>query len=118
MIQFRDTHEPPQGRGLRTRRGVQATWGVISGQGANRTEAKAALMDAVDRQLAHVFARRYLATRDVTFALFYANGWCYDIVTSDGAQHGSTHFDAANEHDAFEAMRRHFEQYTETPGPT
>lgn len=118
MIAFRNAshRSGPYGTGRLIRR-VEATWGAITACGANKTAAKTALIEAVERQLEHVYSRRYLSSSEVTFVLFYANGWCYDIVKAGDARGGTCHLDAVDERDAFERMRRHFEQYTECSPP-
>lgn len=112
-IDYRDAsyRERPYGGGRKIRR-VEASAGSMSASGANKTEAKAALMACVERQLTHMRTRRYLRTDDVTFALFYADGWVYDIVSGDGHRNSSTLLGAAmDEREAFESMKRHFGQY-------
>lgn len=112
-IEFRNAsyRERPYGGGRLIRR-VEASWGSISRHGTTKTEAKAALLAAISEQLAHTYTRRYLRTADVTFALFYCDGWGYDIVTGDGARSSSTLLGDVPEQEAFESMKRHFEQYT------
>lgn len=115
-IDYRDAsyRERPFGGGRLIRR-VEATLGSLSASGANRTEAKKALEAAIERQLAHMRTRRYLSANDVTFALFYNDGWGYDIVRSSqdlGRRTSSTLMGGEmSEQEAFESMKRHFEQY-------
>ena len=112
-IEYRNAsfRERPYGGGRLIRR-VEAEWGKIRAFGANKTEAKNALLEAIEQQLANAYTRRYLRTDDVTFALYYADGWNYDIVTGDGHRTSSTMLGAEIlPHDAFASMNRHFEQY-------
>jgi hypothetical protein len=111
-IEYRDApyYERPFGGGRKIRR-VEAHCGSLRGDGANRTEAKAALMERIELQLRHAYTRRYLRTADVTFALYYADGWSYDIVAGDGARYSSTGLGACDEREAYQAMSRHFLQY-------
>lgn len=99
------------GYGRRQERFTSAEWGSIRRDSANKTEAKAAVLEAVERQLTHLYRRRYLRTADVTFALYYCDGWSYDIVTGDGQLSSSTGLGAIDEREAFESMKRHFDQY-------
>ena len=46
----------------------------MSARGANKTEARKALEEAIERQCAHMHTRRYLSANDVTFVLFYSDG--------------------------------------------
>lgn len=110
-ITYRDASYRGHAYGKRVRR-VEASCGSLTAYGANRTEAKAALLADVARQLEYAYRRRYLRTDDVTFALHYANGWGYDIVAGDGRRVSSTLLGGdVGEHEAFESMRHHFEQY-------
>jgi hypothetical protein len=95
-------------------RRTRARFGELEAFGENKTEAKNALMAMVLDQCSHVFTRRYLTADGVTFALYYANGWGYDIVRA-GRVACSTGFGEISFHEALERMRAHFEQYTEEP---
>lgn len=113
-IEYRDASYRER-RGERKIRRIEASFGRMSAHGANRTEAKANLLADIERQLAHVYARRYLSANDVTFCLYYANGWSYDIVRGErdlGQRSSSTMMGGEpSETEAFESMKRHFEQY-------
>lgn len=109
--------ERPFGGGRLIRR-VEAMLGNMSAQGANKTEAKKALEEVIERQLTHGRTRRYLSANGITFALFYSNGWGYDIIKAPelrGYNQGGSVLFGGEEHEdeckAFEAMKRHFEQY-------
>ena len=118
-IGYRDASiRAPYGRRVIERR-TEATCGAISAYGANRTEAKAALLVAVERQCEHAYQRRYLTGighdgEPVTFALYYAGCWSYDIVRA-GRVACSTGMGVDSFHDALASMTHHFEQYTESP---
>jgi hypothetical protein len=95
---------------------AEARVGDIRRTGANKTEAKAALLEALQAQAEHAFTRRYLAGDNVVFALGYHDGWRYDIVRAgDGRQYSSTLLSAETVDEAFESMRHHFDQYTAAP---
>src|SRR5439155_18577821 len=115
-IDYRDAsyRERAFGGGRLIRR-VEASLGGMSARGANKTEARKALEEAIERQCAHMHTRRYLSANDVTFVLFYSDGWTYDIVRSErdlGRRTSSTLMGGEiGEQEAFESMKRHFEQY-------
>lgn len=113
-IEFRDAsyRSQPFGGGKLIRR-VEARCGNLRAMGANRTEAKAELLAAVERQLEHAYTRRYLGAGDVVFVLYYADGWAYEIVVAGTVRCTTGFSSASSEHEALESMRRHFEQYTE-----
>lgn len=121
-IEYRDTST----RYPRLVRSVEARLGAFTASGRNKTEAKAALLAAIEAQGEHLYARRYLVGPRATFCLHYAQGWCYDIAApsknerlassvTDTLIHFSTTFlgDDLTEKDAAERMRRHFDQYHE-----
>lgn len=110
-IDYRDAsyRERPYGGGRKIRR-VEARVEGISAMGANKTEAKNALMERIELQLRHMRTRRYLRTDDETFVLYYADGWAYDMVRDDGTRYGSTMLATDDEREAFESMKSHFEQ--------
>jgi hypothetical protein len=93
-------------------RQVEASLGDIRRTAATKPEAKAAVLAAVEEQTQHLYERRYLAADGVVFALYYADGWSYDIIR-DGQRGCTTNFEASDVTEAFEKMRHHFEQYTE-----
>lgn len=111
-IEYRDTSYRPGAYGSgRKIRQTEARVGDIKRTGATKTEAKASLLEALAQQAQHCFVRRYLSTDEVTFALSYCDGWRYDIV-KPGRTCGSILLSAESEHEAFERMKNHFDQYT------
>ena len=119
-IEYRDAsyRSSPYGGGKLIRR-TEARFGSIRAEGATRTEAKAALLEAVTAQCEHAYVRRYLTGiaahdgRSVTFVLYYAAGWVYDIVRAGAVSCSSSHMGAISETEAIARMREHFDQYTE-----
>lgn len=78
-------------------------------------EAVAALDNLIQQSHRHACTRRYLIARDGTvFALSFALGWTYDIIHTDkpGAQSpGSCCLTCGSFVEAYDAMKRHWEQY-------
>lgn len=116
-ITYRDASYRPgaYGSGKLIRR-TEASIGAIRRTGANRTEAKTALLEAVTEQVENCRTRRYLmgvSEEDVpvAFVLYFNDGWGYDIVRNGGKISSSTSMTAVDERDAFEKMQHHFDQY-------
>lgn len=115
-ITYHDASYCRQPYGHRKVRRTEARLGWLSAYGATKSEAKAALLEAVALQCEHAGVRRYLRTDEVTFALSYTGGWRYDIIRGDGFRSCSTLLgDVMSEHEAMEHMQRHFDQFTEAP---
>lgn len=53
-----------------------------------KEQALEGLAQALARAELYAYTRRYVRKGGVTFALFYANGWQYDIVHDDGKTSG------------------------------
>lgn len=101
------------GSGKLVRR-IEASCGQLRRFGANRTEAKVAILEAIAEQCEHAYVRRYIPAGDSLFVLSYADGWRYDIVRNDGHICGSTQFgDGMSEWEATAYVRKHAEQYAE-----
>src|SRR6201988_4023159 len=116
-ITFRDAsyRSQPYGGGKLIRR-VEASCGAVSAHGANRTEAKAALLEAIERQCEYAYRRRYLVGisahdgEPATFALHYSQGWAYDIVLA-GRVACTTGLGDVDFDEAYARMLAHFDQY-------
>lgn len=72
---------------------------------ASRDEAASLLFDRVKAQEEYNHARKYVRKGNVTFALFYANGWQYDIVRDDG-QASSCHMNIVDVRTYAQALER------------
>ncbi len=81
--------------------------------GTNKEALTGQLFDAIKNASEYSHARRYVRKGSVTFALYYANGWCYDIVRDDGK--ASSCFlnvsDTKTYPQALEKMLAHVEQH-------
>jgi hypothetical protein len=77
-------------------------------------EAKQKLLDCIGRQQSAQISRKYIVCNDGTMlAVYFNNGWCYDIIhpESDRGFCSSTHFaDDCDYSDAVKAARSHAEQ--------
>lgn len=123
-VEYRDASYFEGSFGRKKVKRVEAMFGQLRVFGPNKKVAKGDLEIAIRKQCENANERRYLTGiahdgKPVTFAMYYNQGWCYDIVRPD--DHGpysmrvsSTAFnDDTDFLEAWNRMHRHFEQYTE-----
>jgi hypothetical protein len=74
--------------------------------GPNKEQLYELLGDVLKRQADYLHTRRYVRKDNVTFALYYANGWQYDIVRDDGSA-STCMLNCQSYADALERMLKH-----------
>lgn len=85
-------------------------------EGSDREMLVDALRIVLTRQCEFLHTRKYVRVKDVTFALYFANGWQYDIVHDDGKTSSCmlNISDVKSYGDALSVMMRHVQQYRES----
>lgn len=78
--------------------------------GRNRESLMERLRQVLTRQEQFLHTRRYIRKGNVTFALYYANGWQYDIVRDDGRSSASM-LTCDTYMQALEIMTKHANQH-------
>jgi len=69
------------------------------------------LMRRINDAQDNAFRRKYIVTPKATFALYWADGWAYDIVHPDGST-SSCMFNTGRTFDeAFDCMQKHAKDY-------
>lgn len=127
-IEYRDASYFEGTYGRKKVHRIEATFGQIRAFGRNKSEAKAELERLIHDQCSHLYERSYLMGiawdgNPVAFAMYYNQGWCYDIVRLTEGVHkdlqrfsrvSTTQYNQETEFvEAWGKMNNHFDQYTE-----
>ena len=77
------------------------------GEGKTKEEALAGLTKILENQNKYLFERKYIPARNAVFALYYAQGFCYDIVHTDTGQVSTCMMGDIPKLEAIEKMTAH-----------